>query len=353
MAPKVEWSRRLRAAGLWHLCPLVANAQDPSLPMLWRALAAGAAWAGDRDCQARAVLRMALPHLSPEELAVVNGHVPVAALAELGRGPFVWSVVPFFNELDVLEARLTEMARVVDHFVVVEATSTHRGEPKPLYFQQAASRFSRWSEQIHYRVVDLPSGPVGPADDVRALPEWERDRPTDWVRERYQRDVAHRFLGELGAASDDLVLLTDLDEIVRADAVNRVMAATGRGPAVMAMEHYRYSPRWRVPGQWYHPKAFRYGQVEASYSTIRHQAYPVVPDTGWHLSYFGGIAMVDRKLGAVALHAKDDDRPEMHDPLYLADVLGNGLDFAGQKVQPSSGYLPSSLSLLFEHEDLQ
>ena len=42
----------------------------------------------------------------------------------------------FFNELDILEIRLNEMAPVVDRFVLVEARKTFQGADKPLYFEE-------------------------------------------------------------------------------------------------------------------------------------------------------------------------------------------------------------------------
>ena len=46
----------------------------------------------------------------------------------------------FYNELDILFYRLTLLTDVVDFFVLVEATHTHTGHPKPLIFQENAER---------------------------------------------------------------------------------------------------------------------------------------------------------------------------------------------------------------------
>ena len=90
-----------------------------------------------------------------------------------------------------------------DHFIIVEARQTFRGDEKPLYFQDNRRLFRRWSTQLDHCVVDLPDGPDA------------------WARERHQRNIARNVLADLGAANDDLVLLTDLDEIVRAAASAR------------------------------------------------------------------------------------------------------------------------------------
>ena len=47
----------------------------------------------------------------------------------------------FYNELDILLYRLQLLADVVDVFVVVEATHTHTGHPKPLVFLENSERY--------------------------------------------------------------------------------------------------------------------------------------------------------------------------------------------------------------------
>jgi hypothetical protein len=53
---------------------------------------------------------------------------------------------PLFNELDILELRLTELSPAVDRFVIVEANRTHKGTLKPLYYaenERSASQSGR------------------------------------------------------------------------------------------------------------------------------------------------------------------------------------------------------------------
>ncbi|MBY0430568.1 MAG: N-acetylglucosaminyltransferase, partial [Rhodospirillales bacterium] len=113
----------------------------------------------------------------------------------------VFDCFSFFNEFDVLEIRLHELQGVVDRFVLVEADRTHAGQPKPLYFHENRQRFAAFLDRIEHVVVrDMPEG----------------DDP--WRRERFQRDCITRGLG--GAGPDDLVMVSDVDEIPRAAFVS-------------------------------------------------------------------------------------------------------------------------------------
>ncbi|GEM_PF-5405998 len=325
------WSGRARAAGLWHLCPLIATAQDASLPPLERARAAAAAWGTDRDCQARAVLRQLAPLLAPNEQAEVARLMSPEAADELSNLPRVWSVTPFFNELEILEARLTEMARAVDVFVILEAPRTFRGTPKPLYFADNRERFRRWAAQIEHCVVDLPV-----SDDP-------------WVPEHYQRDVAAGELARLGARPSDLVLSTDLDEVVRADKVPAVLEATASSPVCLAMTMFWYSTEWSSRVYWAHPKGFRFGQVPttSTYSDLRaFFSLPVVYDAGWHLSWFGGPERFDIKISSYA-HA-EADTPENHDRSYQERLMRDGIATTGEELLFRREHLPASMACLFK-----
>ena len=59
----------------------------------------------------------------------------------------------FYNEMDVLKRRLRYLNSVVDKFVLVESTVTHRGEPKELYYEKHKEEFSEWNDKIVHVVV--------------------------------------------------------------------------------------------------------------------------------------------------------------------------------------------------------
>ncbi len=54
----------------------------------------------------------------------------------------------------MLKFRLTEHNDFVDTFILVEATKTFSGKPKPLYFQDNKEMFSEFLHKIVHIVVD-------------------------------------------------------------------------------------------------------------------------------------------------------------------------------------------------------
>ena len=118
--------------------------------------------------------------------------------------PKIYDCFTFFNELDILDIRFAELADAVDHFVIVEATRTFTGKPKPLHFGDNAARYAANRDKIIHVVVD----------------DMPQDAPDAWQREYFQRDAIARGLG--GAPNDAIVMLSDADEIPRASIIQNI-----------------------------------------------------------------------------------------------------------------------------------
>jgi hypothetical protein len=129
------------------------------------------------------------------------------------------------------------------------------------------------------------------------------DAGDDWGREEQQRDAV---LG-LDMAPDDLVLLVDADEIVDPRRLDEILAATRSGPVKLSMSLYMCGTRWRNVRPWRHPAACRARDLppKPSQQLRLNFSLPAVPDSGWHLSYYGTDADIDAKLSAFA-HSECD-----------------------------------------------
>ena len=115
----------------------------------------------------------------------------------------IFNLMPFNDEFAMLRIRLKEMGPWVDQFVIVEARETFTGLPKPLWFELGKAEFAAFADKIVHIVIDAFPDGLGNA----------------WARDFYQRDRAVDGLWGR-CAPDDLVLLTDADEIVRKSAID-------------------------------------------------------------------------------------------------------------------------------------
>ena len=197
----------------------------------------------------------------------------------------------FYNELDVLELRLTILDEYVDRFVLVEAEVNHVGGPKELFFQKNKERFAKWLPKIEHIIVR--------ADEA----------PTDtnpWSREKYQRECIRR--GLQGVSDDSIIMISDVDEIP-----DMRLVPYENLPHLITAVHmwmYHYSLDHLFTGEpWV-------GTILTNVGTLKEKGpnrlrdsrwgYPVFGYSGWHLSSFGDEKHVLNKMRTFA-HALDNN----------------------------------------------
>jgi hypothetical protein len=188
----------------------------------------------------------------------------------------------FYNELDMLEYRLTVLDSVVDWFVLVESTVTFAGNPKSLFYAENAERFARWKDKIvHVIVNDTPDG------------------PSAWDRERFQRNAIDRGLQTLGLKASDILCIADVDEIPNSEVLSMLRKEGLEEAMSLEMDLYYYTAELKLH-KWIHPKVCNIENYVHRFhrnpETLRMSVCPLIPNGGWHLSYFGSPEFVQNKL---------------------------------------------------------
>ncbi len=207
----------------------------------------------------------------------------------------------FFNELELLEIRLNELDPVVDAFVIVEATQTHQGRPKPLYFQENKHLFEKFLPKIRHSVVEFPENlPLEIARD-------QEQYPANWARERLQRNKIKEQL--LNCKPTDIIIISDLDEIPSAEAVAKYKPEMGICFFEMGSFYYFFNTK---VGTWTHAKIMPWGDlINRTPSFVRNKEAGNSMEFfgGWHYSYMGGA---DRILKKYQSFAHQEYNPEGH-----------------------------------------
>lgn len=114
----------------------------------------------------------------------------------------VYDTFIFYNELDLLEIRLRELYDHVDVFVLCESDLTLTNHVKPYIFEENKKRFEPWLDKIrHIKYRSL-------ADN------------NYWNNADLQRDAIIEGLAD--ADDHDIVMYSDVDEIVRPSSVDYI-----------------------------------------------------------------------------------------------------------------------------------
>lgn len=248
----------------------------------------------------------------------------------------------FFNELPMLLLRLTELDDVVDSFVLVEATMTFSGLPKPLYFQENKAMFQKFLHKIvHVVVTDIPNSP---------------DTGT-WVREEAQRNAIYRGLPQLSIQPDDLIILSDVDEIPDSSQI-KLLKENGLigGIHCLLQEMYYYNTTCKMAHFWRHPKIMKFKELEGNPDLNKIRLifeFPVISPGGWHFSYFGNADLIRTKLQSFSHSEFNTDFYTDKD--RIQKMINEGKDLFERDYVPTvyvprgtNTYLPKNVHLIPE-----
>ena len=201
----------------------------------------------------------------------------------------IYDLFTFFNELDLLEIRLNLLSPYVDKFILAEATTTYSGKDKPLFYQKNKDRYAKFNNKIIHVIVDnLPRG---------------KNR---WLAEKAQRKAAIS-LGLTNAADDDVIVISDLDEIWNPQSFPKKINGL-IGFRQQAKAFYLNAKHDRIEN---YSIAIYYSELKKTdIKSLRDKRNYIeyVENGGWHWSYLGGKENIIKKLESFAHSEFDNEK---------------------------------------------
>ena len=225
----------------------------------------------------------------------------------------------FFNELDLLELRLETLDPVVDRFVLAEARYTFQGHSKTCLFEENKARFRRFLPKIEHVIVDAFAA-----------------TENSWHREAEQRDAMNAAVAQCD--DDDIIMLSDVDEIPHPDAVVSLRTPRDRRCTVYCFELacFEYFMNLRCPEPWLRqsPRAVRKANFPGmqnlrlirgpakgklrdavrglrAWRTMGRAVRRItLRDAGWHFSWLGDRDAAIAKMRAISTHSDMGTSPE-------------------------------------------
>ena len=197
----------------------------------------------------------------------------------------------FYNEIQLLTYRLALLNDLVDYFIIVEATHTHAGNEKELYFEKNKDLFSKYLPKIIHIVVD---------DFQYKQPTIDFSKEQQWDNERFQRKCISRGVDKLNLLDEDLLMISDLDEIPDPNTLTKIKNNEIKITLnSLEQDLYYYNLNCQVSEKWPGTKILTYMkflELNVSCNDIRHMKSPIIPNGGWHLSYFGDSTFIQNKM---------------------------------------------------------
>ncbi|KAA3654793.1 MAG: hypothetical protein DWQ10_17575 [Calditrichaeota bacterium] len=220
----------------------------------------------------------------------------------------IFDCFTFFNELDLLELRLSLLYPHVDFFVLVEANSTFTGQPKSYHFEVSKDRFTKYMDKIiHVKVDDLPK---------------PKSKTNCWNVEWFQRDAIQRGL-EGTAEPGDAIFVSDVDEFVKPESI--ALACKSSNWISFQMDLFFYYFNYKSSHTGLGPVKAHYGDFK-SIQQIRYSVEDneLFKNAGWHFSFMGGEDQIIKKLNAYA--ESQTNVPELNNRDIIRYKIKNGMD---------------------------
>ena len=228
----------------------------------------------------------------------------------------------FFNEKDIAYLRINELYDSVDHFVVNELSTSHKGIKRKSIFWED-ERLEKFKDKIKYQFIDI-------------------DHRYDLLFNTHFKDSSH-FVGswaeheqrlrlmnqveELNLSDEDIILFSDCDEIPNKNIFNQLKDYEAVALNQMFFVHYiNIYTNKNVTGT----ISVKYKKIKKINSNTqdlglqvlrRHKDYIArIENGGWHYSYMGGAKTMSEKVVSIY---EGDPNSHLKDEHHSKDLINN------------------------------
>jgi len=229
----------------------------------------------------------------------------------------IYDCFMYFDEDLLLDLRLNSLNKYIKKFVITEATYSHNGNKKKLNFD--INNFKKFKDKIEYIVVD-----THPQNILKLVEGESKDKRGEklilngMARDYFQRENLAKGLRE--ATNEDLILISDLDEIPNLDSLSFADIKNNIVIFEQKMFYYKLnlfysdfiwqgtkatksknflSPQWlrNIKGKKY-PK----WRIDTFFSKKRYSNLIYVKNGGWHFTCLRTAEELEKKLLNFAHH---------------------------------------------------
>ena len=236
----------------------------------------------------------------------------------------IYDCFMYFDEEVVLDVRLNTLNEFVDYFVIVESIFTHKGDRRELKFN--LKKFERFKDKIIYLIYEKEPKEIEKVldEDIKI----EKDRKyilNAAYRENGQRNYIQK--GLTGAEENDLILISDVDEIPNLSKLNFNKIKEKIILFKQDMFYYKFNLHlpnliWTgtkgckkknlINPQWLRnikDRKYYFFRIDTFFSKVKYISINIINDGGWHFSNIKTPKEIEHKLRSYLHHREFDERP--------------------------------------------
>ena len=232
----------------------------------------------------------------------------------------------YFDEETVLELRLNILNKYIDYFVIVESSFTHKGDKRDLKFNH--QKFKKFKDKLIYITYDeepteIAENKVNEGDDD-GLKSWKYITNANY-RENGQRN--HIFKGLDLAKDDDMILISDVDEIPNLE--NLELSKIREKIILFKQDMFYYKFNLKLPNldwtgtkgckkkflkspQWLRnikDRKYPFYRLDTFFSDTKYIDIKIISNGGWHFSNLKTASEIELKLKSYLHHREFDENP--------------------------------------------
>ena len=237
----------------------------------------------------------------------------------------------YFDEDLVLEIRLNTLNKIVNKFVICEATRDHAGNKKELKFD--INKFSEFREKINYLVVDDIPVKVKPLKK-----NWHENH----TRDQFQRNALEREIKNFNP--EDLIMISDIDEIPDPNKIkefnienkyacflqknfqskmNLLNTTDKFWPGTkICQKKYLKSPQWLRNIK---------TKKQPFWKIFSDKQPQLINNGGWHFSFLKNPSSIRQKINAYS--HQEYNLPEFTDINKIEEKISKGVDLFGRNIR--------------------
>ena len=252
----------------------------------------------------------------------------------------IYDCFMYFDEDMLLDLRLNVLNDHVKKFIISEATYTHNGSPKKLNFD--INKFRKFKDKIEYIIVDKqPSSIFQLTENENAEERGKKLILNGMARDYFQRESLKRGLVE--TSDDDLILISDLDEIPKLDELNFSKIKNNIVIFEQKMFYYKFNLLNTTDPFWYGTKICKKKHLKSpqwlrdqkvkkySFWKFYKIKWNIIKDGGWHFSFLMNAEQIKSKIESYA-HAEFNNK-NFNNLEKINFSLENQVDLFDRKIE--------------------
>ena len=214
----------------------------------------------------------------------------------------------FYNELDMLEFRLTELNEHVDYFFILDSDFDFAGNKKDSMFESNKNRFDSWKEKIIR--IDCPELTVELFNQINTEKYTQyKNLSTDIINKDniifYMMIKLIKTLPQLELDFEDIIMFSDIDEIPDFTTLDLIGDYLLFNSVILRQKKFFWTTKYIDKDLSFGTSCHQYTRIARNPLVLDH-FYKVKSnkkfsnntflDSGWHFSHFEDLGNLHKKL---------------------------------------------------------